>query len=452
MREQRQSIISGLLIVGLVVVTGVLLWSVRQTTVSKEEALASRARIAMLLEEVRSLREKQDEYLKTKSLTGDASTRRDISHADSLSKQKQQHAGRTTDPVVEFMAPAPPGLQSDQANDNKLADMANPQGESSGIIEGRQALMDLNYTDAIENFTNVDSSASDYIEARLGVANAYFYSQQYNEAMAEFVYVLKQKPDSAEAAIGLANTHHRLGQRQAEIAAYDKAINIEPDQWLHYNSRATAYLMDGNNTQAILDFQQAARLASPVKSDQATALENIGLVYLREQQWQLAFEHANEVNQIDVEHSWNWLIRGIAAAKLKRNVDAYVAYDEWFKYKRATDPYLLKQVLPESIHAFVDVTSAGLSKLVDPPLASGQVCDNDSQCLGYACRPGPPFNRPNYCVAKDKDCAAPDSNGYLINEIAVIDGIKVRCYQPESGSSRWTLDNRVVDGKNTGIR
>ena len=168
------------------------------------------------------------------------------------------------------------------------------------------------------------------------------------------------------------------------------------------------------------------------------------MIYLREQQWQLAFEHANEVNRLDVKHAWNWLIRGIAAAKMERNVDAYVSFDEWFKYKRATDPYLLKQFLPESIHAFIDVSPVGLTKLVDPPLISGQVCVNDFQCKSSACRPGPPFNKINYCVAADKLCSAMDSNGYLAGETLIIEGTKYRCYQPESSNARWTPDNRAV--------
>ena len=291
----------------------------------------------------------------------------------------------------------------------------------------------------------MEAEAVDYVSARMGVANAYFYSHQFDKAVVEFNNVLSLQADSAEAAIGLANAHQRLGQRQDQIEAYDRAIAIEPNQWLHFNSRATAYLLDNNNDLAVRDYLQATRLASPVKTDQATALENIGLIHIREQQWQLAFQHANEVNQLDTKHSWNWLIRGIAAAKLKLNVDAYVSFDEWFKYKRSTDPYLLKQLLPDSIHVYVDVTPAGLMKLVNPPLPGGEPCENNSQCKSYACRPGPPFNKTNYCVVKDKLCSAKDSNGYLLGESMVVDGIKVRCYQPDSANARWTEDNRATN-------
>ena len=230
--------------------------------------------------------------------------------------------------------------------------MPHPQQESSGLTEGNKALSKLNYNNAIKYFTKVESEAADFINARMGVANALFYSHQYEKAVTEFAYVLSLQPDSVEAVIGLANAHQRLGQRPEQIAAYDRAIGMEPAQWLHYNSRATAYLMSGDNERAIQDFRQASRLARPVKADQATAFENIGLIHLWEEHWQQAFQHANEVNRLDRQHSWNWLIRGIAAAKLKRNVDAYVSFDEWFKYKRPTDPYLLKQLLPRIFSRF----------------------------------------------------------------------------------------------------
>lgn len=422
MTPQQPPAITFLLIAGIIIVTCLLVWSVSQTAAIKVESLASAARIAELGGQVDALGEEL------------ASVKIRLAMANSVIDQKNTQIGPL--PEADFHI-------ANTIEEHGLDDMANPQQESPGVTDGRQAFAELNYDSAIENFIKVETTAADYVAARMGVANAYFYSQRYSKAVAEFAHVLEQQPDSAEAAVGLANAYHRLGQRKQQIAAYDKVISIEPQQWLHYNSRATAYLMDDNHERAIEDFQQAARLASPVKADQATASENIGLIYLREQQWQLAFEHANEVNRLDVKHAWNWLIRGIAAAKMERNVDAYVSFDKWFKYKRATDPYLLKQFLPESIHAYIDVSPVALTKLVDPPLISGQVCANDFQCKSYACRPGAPFNKTNYCVAADKLCSAMDSNGYLAGETLVIDEIKVRCYQPESGNARWTPDNRV---------
>jgi tetratricopeptide (TPR) repeat protein len=431
-----------LLTLALFVVICGLLWSVNQSVSQKKEALTASAQIEELDSEIADLRTELV-VLNAELNMVEASSDKEILPLETQPIDNSPITEVIPEHDVEIILLEDVKPSTDKISEELLEDTTDPQQESSDMVDGSRELTNRNYDLAIKNFDKVETSAPEYIAARMGVANAYFYSQRFDKAITAFTFVLQQQADSVEALIGLANAHHRLDQREQQIAAYDKAIGIEPEQWLHYNSRATAHLMDGNNEQASLDFQRATELAGPKKADQATALENIGLIHLREQQWSTAYEHAEEVNRLDAMHAWNWLIRGIAAAKLKRNVDAYVSFDKWFKYKKATDPYLLKQLLPEDIHAYIDTTPLGLTKLVDPPKISGEICDNDSQCKSYSCKPGPPHNKINYCVLKDKVCSAPNSNGYLINELLEIDGMRVRCYQPKAGYARWTIDNRA---------
>ncbi|MBT7952359.1 MAG: tetratricopeptide repeat protein [Gammaproteobacteria bacterium] len=429
------------IVVLLIAICG-LLWSMNQSASQKKEAHTVSAQIAELNNVIADLRTELV-VLNAELNMVEASSNKEFLSLKSQPIDDGQNTETIPEHDVEIILLEDAMSTTDKINEELLENTADPQQESGDMVDGSRELTNRNYDLAIKNFEKVETSAPEYIAARLGVANAYFYSQRFDKAITAFTFVLQQQADSVEALIGLANAHHRLDQREQQIAAYDKAISIEPEQWLHYNSRATAHLMDGNNEQASLDFQRATELAGPKKADQATALENIGLIYLREQQWSTAYEHAEQVNRLDAMHAWNWLIRGIAAAKLKRNVDAYVSFDKWFKYKKATDPYLLKQLLPEDIHAYVDATPLGLTKLVDPPKISGEVCDNDSQCKSYSCKPGAPLNKSNYCVQKDKVCSAPNSNGYLINELLEIDGMRVRCYQPKAGNARWTINSRI---------
>ena len=342
-------------------------------------------------------------------------------------------------PAMAMESPSPQAMVDERPLDEAaLADLPDPARAVDELAMARQAFATLDYDAALENYASVAPESEDYLPARLGVANALFYSHQYEEAAREYAELAALAPESVDALIGLANAHQRLGQHSKQAKAYDKVIKLQPDKWLHYNSRASAHLMNNDHARAERDFRQAANLAKANSKDQATALENVGFIHLREQQWQQAFSLANRVNEIDRDHSWNWLIRGIAAAKLERYVDAYVSYDEWFKTKLATDPYLVKQLLPESLHEYVDVSQRALARLVDPPLISGDPCTNNYQCKSLLCRPGPPSNQVNYCVVEDKDCAAPNSNGYLLGETLTIDGNTVRCYQPQSANARWT--------------
>ncbi len=330
---------------------------------------------------------------------------------------------------------------ADNSSDKPALDeLPDPRAEPDELSRAKDAFAALDYNSAIDNYSQVKTDAEEFALARLGLANALFYSHKYEEAVAEFEHVHSLWPDSVEALIGLANSHQRLQQHAARIAAYDKVVKLEPQKWLHYNSRATAYLMSNDHVRAKEDFRQAAKLAQANPADEAKALENVGLIYLKENQWQEAFQHADKVNSINRQQSWNWLIRGIAAAKLERNVDAYVSFDEWFKYKRSTDPYLLKQLLPESLYQYVDVSPTALARLVDPPFISGDQCENNYQCKSLMCRPGPPANKQNFCVAEDKVCSAPNSNGYLPGETLIVNDMKVRCYQPQAANARWTVD------------
>jgi tetratricopeptide (TPR) repeat protein len=432
----KQKTITTLFFLLLISVICLLIWTVKHNSTLRSEAANSKTEVEHLTMQIREL------DAEAKRTAFDEAPNDDFYHPVPAISHNSKIPETVSSIDIEEQILEELTLNAEKINNEVLIDIEEPKQESAGLREGKIELANLNYDLAIEKFENVEVSAVDYLTARLGVANAYFYSHRYKDAVLTYNSVLENYPDSVEAAIGLANSHHRLEQRAQQIAAYDKVIEIEPDQWLHYNSRATAHLMDGNRELATLDFQRSAYLASPVKTSQATALENIGLIHIQQQHWSLAYIHANEVNKLDSEHAWNWLIRGIAAAKLEQNVDAYVSFDKWFKHKKATDPYLLKQLLPESVHAFIDVTPKGLSKLVDPPKISGERCYNDSQCRSYACKPGPPLNRLNYCVMEDKDCSAPDSNGYLQGELLELEGVKVRCYQPQSGNARWTMDRR----------
>ncbi len=314
--------------------------------------------------------------------------------------------------------------------------------EQNIFNSANEKLTRLDYQGAIEEFSGVEEDSPSYVTARLSIAQSYFYAHQYRRAVDEFEFVLEQSPDLVAAAIGLANSHSRLGDHVAQVAALDRAIATDPGNWLHYNGRATARLALGEYDNAREDYERAAMLAGENKTLRANALENIGIIFINRAQWLEAFEHANDVNKIESSLGWNWLFRGIAAAQMERNIDAYVSYDQWFKYKKATDPYLLKQLLPETLHEYVDVTVAGLPKLIDPPLLAGDSCVNDYQCKSQQCRPGAPDNKTNYCVAEELDCAAENSAGFLAGELVEIDGASVRCYVPLKANPRWTRDNR----------
>ena len=424
------SSLTTLLLSAVILLLGLLVWSYQENRGLESALTRAERQIAEL--EKQGLPLPENPQPKTRVL----STEKPEPVSSTLSLERLALPGP---PATMADTPAPEIKEDTRpADEGALADLPDPGKAPDELALARQAFATLDYDEALKNYASVTPESEDYLPARLGVANALFYSHQYEEAAREYAELAVLAPDSVDALIGLANAHQRLGQHAQQAAAYDKVIKLQPKKWLHYNSRASAHLMNNDHVRAERDFRQAAQLAKANSKDQATALENVGFIHLREKEWQQAFELANRVNEIDRKHSWNWLLRGIAAAKLERYVDAYVSYDEWFKTKLATDPYLVKQLLPDSLHEYVDVSERALTRVVDPPLISGDLCVNKYQCKSLQCRPGPPSNHLNYCVAEDKDCAAPNSNGYLLGETLLAEGVKVRCYQPQAANARWT--------------
>ena len=332
----------------IIILSGLLLWFFSQNKILQSTIESAQNRISGLETQVRELGTKDPQTTAT-----------DLSTPQWIEQVELEQISSSVLPVT--VRENDIGVLEKDSLD-KLPD---PGAEPDELSRAKDAFAALDYNSAIDNYAQVKTDAEEFALARLGIANALFYSHQYEKAVAEFKHVHSLRPDSVDALIGLANSHQRLQQHAARIAAYDKVVKLEPEKWLHYNSRATAHLMSNDHVRARKDFNQAASLARANPADEAKALENVGLIYLKEAKWQQAFQHADKVNSIDRLQSWNWLIRGIAAAKLERNVDAYVSYDEWYKNKRATDPYLLKQLLPDSLHQYIDVSPKALAKLVD---------------------------------------------------------------------------------------
>ncbi|NKB38332.1 MAG: hypothetical protein GKR93_14405 [Gammaproteobacteria bacterium] len=433
MTKDRMSNLTTVFMSVIIILSGLLAWFYSQNTVLQSKTEAARSRINELETEVSKLRTTESYVVPAK-----------LSMSNRIGQNEMEMADTSVLPIEvrkNETGLSEKDLSVDDTSDEPVLNMLpDPQAEPDELSLAKDAFAALDYNLAIDNYTQVKTDAEEYALARLGLANALFYSHKYEKAVAEFKNVHALKPDSVDALIGLANSHQRLNQHAARIAAYDKVVELEPQKWLHYNSRASAYLMSNDHVRAEKDFRQAANLAQANPSDEAKALENVGLIYLKEKQWQKAFDHADKVNNIDRQQSWNWLVRGVAAAKLERNVDAYVSFDEWYKYRRTTDPYLLKQLLPESLYQYIDVSPTALARLVDPPFISGDQCENNYQCKSLMCRPGPPSNKQNFCVAEDKVCSAPNSNGYLPGETLTVGDMRVRCYQPEAANARWTPD------------
>jgi len=106
-------------------------------------------------------------------------------------------------------------------------------------------------------------SADKYIQEGF----VYFQQQKYDEAIASYEKAIRLEPRAAPAynMIGMAYRfkYNRLGApelRQKEMAAFQKAIEIDPKNWVAMINLATTYHADGQSGKAAALFKKALEL------------------------------------------------------------------------------------------------------------------------------------------------------------------------------------------------
>ena len=106
-------------------------------------------------------------------------------------------------------------------------------------------------------------SADKYIQE--GFVN--FQQQKYDEAIASYEKAIKLEPRAAAAynMMGMAYRfkYNKLGVpefRQKEMAAFQKAVEIDPKNWVAMINLATDYYADGEKGKAAALFKKALEL------------------------------------------------------------------------------------------------------------------------------------------------------------------------------------------------
>jgi tetratricopeptide (TPR) repeat protein len=106
-------------------------------------------------------------------------------------------------------------------------------------------------------------SAEKYMQA--GFVN--FQQQQYDEAIANYEKAIKLQPRAAAAynMIGMAYRfkYNKLGVpefREKEMAAFQKAVEIDPKNWVALINLATDYYAEGQKAKAAPLFKKALEL------------------------------------------------------------------------------------------------------------------------------------------------------------------------------------------------
>lgn len=131
-----------------------------------------------------------------------------------------------------------------------------PQRAENEFQEGMKLMRPGKYPDAISHFTRTLSISHDRADAYLERGNAHRYLDEKDAALADFQAAADLNPNLVEAHNGIAiiaNTRHDLRRALEEL---NKSIALQPNVEAYYQ-RGEVLEAQGEHTKAIEDFDKA---------------------------------------------------------------------------------------------------------------------------------------------------------------------------------------------------
>ncbi len=96
--------------------------------------------------------------------------------------------------------------------------------------------------------------------ATYAAAERHFEDGRYAQALDTFRELSQQLPEAAAPVRGAARSLLQLGELEAALAAYDRAIALEPEFAAAYANRGVLHDRAGRYRAAIADYERAAQL------------------------------------------------------------------------------------------------------------------------------------------------------------------------------------------------
>src|SRR5947207_1423148 len=97
-------------------------------------------------------------------------------------------------------------------------------------------------------------------EQWLDEGNTHFYAQRYDEALAAYQQALQLDPDYAKAYNNMGYVLNEIKRYEEALAAYEQAIRLNPNYAKAYNNKAIALEHLGRTTEAQQAYDKAREL------------------------------------------------------------------------------------------------------------------------------------------------------------------------------------------------
>jgi tetratricopeptide (TPR) repeat protein len=168
-------------------------------------------------------------------------------------------------------------------------------------------------------------TAGDY--AKQG--DACFFENRYEDAIAAYDRALEIQPDLADTWNNRGVVLTRMQRYPEAIASYEQATTIRPNYPDAWNNRGVVLLELQKYQEAIGCYEQAIQ----AKPDYADAWNNRGVAFSKMQEYEQAVTSYNQALQIKNDYTDAWNNRGVALSKLQKYEAAIDSYDNAAKIR-----------------------------------------------------------------------------------------------------------------------
>jgi tetratricopeptide (TPR) repeat protein len=172
------------------------------------------------------------------------------------------------------------------------------------------------YAESVEAIEKAIASVPFETEPAEGLASAYFYlgwlhhvpMDDDEAAIAAYTRAIELDPEDATAFNNRGNAYYDSGDYARAIADYDRAIDIDPQHEKAYYNRGNAYRDKGDYDVAIADYTQAIDIDPQYEK----AYNNRGIAYSDKGDYDAAIADYTQAIDIDPQHEKAYYNRGNA--------------------------------------------------------------------------------------------------------------------------------------------
>ncbi|MDR3268472.1 MAG: tetratricopeptide repeat protein [Tannerella sp.] len=183
------------------------------------------------------------------------------------------------------------------------------------------------YNEALDRFER--SAAKGNVEAQKYCGYVHYLQDNYAQAIAAYQKAIELKPDDAEAYYSMGNAYCKQGNYAQAIAVCQKAIELKPDYADAYGSMGTAYYYQGNYAQAIASYQKAIEL----KPDFAVAYYSMGTAYYYQGNYAQAIAACQKAIELKPDYAEAYGSMGVAYYAQRNYSQAIAAYQKFIELK-----------------------------------------------------------------------------------------------------------------------